>query len=411
MQQLKEINVGLIGAGFMGKAHSLAYSALPMFFWPAPALPVRHTIAEATTPLAEEAAIRFGFRHSTADWREIVDNDDIDLVDIATPNHLHAEMAIAAARAGKHIISEKPLARTTEEARAMTQAVIDAGVVHAVAFNYRRTPAVTLAKKFIDEGAIGRILNFRGTYLQDWSANPASPLSWRFQKRIAGSGALGDIATHVIDLARYLVGEVAQVNALLSTFIPERPVQSGGADQLGTVRGGDGPKGPVDVDDEVLTMLRFENGAVGSLEATRNGHGRNNYITFEIHGTDGSIVFNYERRDELQVAFASDPEDRKGFRTIYTGPAHPNGSSLWPIPALGIGYGETKIIEAHDLMRAIAEGGEATPNFIDGFQTALIDDAIVESSESGLWTAVPSAHEQLEFPAGVRATGSALSRG
>ena len=386
---MEHLNVGLIGAGFMGKAHSLAYAAMPMFFWPAPAMPVRKTIAEATELLAEEASRRFGFEKYTADWREVVEDPEIDVIDIATPNHLHAEIAIAAAKAGKHIISEKPLARTSEEAKAMYEAVRDAGVVHMVAFNYRRTPAVALAKKFIEEGSIGRITNFRGTYLQDWSADPSSPLSWRFQKKIAGSGALGDIATHVIDLARYLVGDVAQVNALLSTFITERPLQTSGADALGTVTGGEGPRGTVDVDDEVMTMIRFSNGAVGSIEATRNAHGRNNFITFEIHGTEGSILFNYERRDELQVSFANDPADRRGFRTIYTGPAHPNGAALWPIPALGIGYGETKIIEAHDFFKAIVEGGTVSPNFVDGYQIALIDDAIIESGETGVWVDVP----------------------
>jgi predicted dehydrogenase len=386
---MQHLNVGLIGGGFMGKAHSLAYAAMPMFFWPAPALPVRHTIAEATDELAAEAASRFGFEHSTSDWRSVVDDPDIHVVDIATPNHLHAEIAIAAAQAGKHIISEKPLARTAAEAKAMYDAVTAAGVVNMVAFNYRRTPAIALARKFIEEGAIGRILSFRGTYLQDWSANPDSPLSWRFQKSIAGSGALGDIATHVIDIARYLVGEFGSVNAMMQTWIPERPLQTGGADSLGNARGGDGPRGAVDVDDQMMTMIRFENGAIGSLEATRNGYGRNNYITFEIHGTEGSLVFNYERRDELQVCFASDADDRRGFRTIYTGPAHPNGDALWPIPALGIGYGETKIIEAHDFFTAIAEGTEVRPNFADGYRTALIDDAIVASAESGLWVDVP----------------------
>jgi predicted dehydrogenase len=388
---MKSLNVGLIGAGFMGKAHSLAYAAMPMFFWPAPAMPVRHTIAEATDELAAEAATRFGFQQATGDWRRVVEDPEIDVVDIATPNHLHAQIAIAAAEAGKHIISEKPLARTSEEARAMLDAVTAAGVVHMVAFNYRRTPAIALAKKFIDEGAIGRITNFRGTYLQDWSADPQSPLSWRFRKDVAGSGALGDIATHVIDLARYLVGEIAEVNAVMSTFITERPLQSGGADTLGTIRGSGGPTGTVDVDDEVMTLVRFEDGAVGSIEATRNGHGRNNFITFEIHGTEGSIAFNYERRDELQLALASDPADRKGFRTIYTGPAHPNGSALWPIPALGIGYGETKIIEAHDFFSAIVDGGSVSPDFADGYRIAQISDAIAASAETSSWvqTAVP----------------------
>ncbi|HEY0558872.1 MAG: dehydrogenase [Mycobacterium sp.] len=385
---MRTLNVGLIGGGFMGKAHSLAYAAMPMFFWPAPAMPVRKVIAEATPELAADAAARFGFESATTDWRRVVDDPAIDVVDIATPNHLHAEIAIAAAAAGKHIICEKPLARTGDEARSMYDAVRGADLVHMVAFNYRRTPAVALARQYIEEGAIGRILNFRGTYLQDWSADPDSPLSWRFQKEIAGSGALGDIATHVVDLARYLVGDISAVNSVLSTFIPDRPVQSGGADSLGTTRGG-GPRAAVDVDDEVMTLLRFTNGAVGSLEATRNAYGRNNYITFEIHGTEGSIFFNYERRDELQVCFASDGGDRRGFRTVYTGPAHPYGGGLWPIPALGIGYGETKIIEAYDFFSAIAAGTSVSPNFADGYQIALVDDAIVESAAKGLWVDVP----------------------
>ncbi len=202
----------------------------------------------------------------------------------------------------------------------MYEAVQDAGIVHMVAFNYRRTPAVALAKKYIEEGAIGKILSFRGTYLQDWSADPNSPLSWRFQKSIAGSGTLGDIATHVIDMARYLAGEITAVSSMMATWIPERPIQAAGADTLGTTKGGGGPRATVDVDDEVITMLKFGSGAIGSVEATRNAYGRNNYITFEIHGTEGSIFFNYERRDELQVCFASDGGDRRGFRT---GPHRP----------------------------------------------------------------------------------------
>lgn len=381
---MRELRVGLIGAGFMGKAHSLAYAALPMFFWPTPAMPVRASIAEATQELADEAALRFGFEKGTADWRSIIDDPTIDIIDIATPNDLHPQMAIAAAEAGKHIICEKPLARNAIEAKAMLDAVTAAGVVNMVAFNYRRTPAVALAKKYIEEGAIGEIINFRGTYLQDWSADPQSPLSWRFQKSIAGSGAVGDIGTHVIDLARYLAGEITSVNGLARTIIGERPVQQGGRDALGTARTG-GELAAVDVDDEMITMVKFANGAIGSIEATRNGYGRNNYITFEIHGTEGSIFFNYERRDELQVCFASDPADRRGFRTVYTGPAHPYGPDLWPIPALGIGYGETKIIEAYDFVKAIVEGGEVSPNFADGYRIAQIADAVLASSASGQW--------------------------
>ncbi|MFC4766309.1 Gfo/Idh/MocA family protein [Effusibacillus consociatus] len=386
---MKKLNVGMIGAGFMGKAHSLSYAGMPMFFWPAPAIPHRKMIADVTEAAAKDAAARFGYDEYTSDWRRVVENPDIDIIDIATPNDSHAEIAIAAAKAGKHIISEKPLARNAAEAKLMLDAVKEAGVKHMVAFNYRRTPTVALAKKYIEEGAIGRILNFRGTYLQDWSADPNSPLSWRFQKSVAGSGTLGDIGTHVIDFARYLVGEITEVMATAQTWIKERPVQAGGADKLGTVKASqDVPKKPVDVDDEFITLVNFENGAIGSVEATRNAWGRNNFLTFEIHGEKGSIYFNYERRDELQVCFADDPADRRGFRTIYTGPAHPYGEGLWPIPALGIGYGETKIIEVYDFFKAIVEDTDIAPNFYDGYQIALISDAILKSAEKNAWVKI-----------------------
>jgi predicted dehydrogenase len=387
--KLKKLNVGMIGAGFMGKAHSLSYAGMPMFFWPAPAIPHRKMIADVTEEAAKDAAARYGYDGYSSDWRKVVENPEIDIIDIVTPNDSHAEIAIAAAKAGKHIISEKPLARNAAEAKTMLDAVKEAGVKHMVAFNYRRTPAVALAKKFIDEGAIGKILNFRGTYLQDWSADPNSPLSWRFQKKIAGSGALGDIGTHVIDFARYLVGEVSEVMATTQTWVKERPIQSGGVDKLGTVKSsGEVPRAQVDVDDEFLTLVKFGNGAVGSIEATRNGWGRNNFLTFEIHGEKGSIYFNYERRDELQVCFADDPEDRRGFRTIYTGPAHPYGEGLWPIPALGIGYGETKIIEVYDFLSAIVNDTEVSPNFYDGYRIAVISDAILESAQKNIWVKI-----------------------
>ncbi|SDG58691.1 Gfo/Idh/MocA family protein [Pelagibacterium luteolum] len=387
---MRKLNVAMIGGGFMGKAHAMAYAAMPMFFWPAPAIPVRKVVVDVNQEMAETARDRFGFEDASADWRAVIARPDIDIVDICTPNDSHAEIAIAAARAGKHIICEKPLARTGAESKTMLDAVQTSGSIHMVAFNYRRTPAVALAKKLIEEGRIGEILNFRGTYLQDWSADPDSPLSWRFQKSVAGSGTVGDIGTHVVDFARYLVGEIASVNALVKTHIATRPKQSGGVDKLG-VGGGDrnAERGAVDVDDEMLTMLKFANGAIGSIEATRNAYGRNNFLTFEIHGTKGSLAFNYERRDELQVMFADDVGDARGFRTVYTGPAHPYGSGLWPIPALGIGYGETKIVECYDLCTAIVTGKQPSPNFEDGYRIALIADAILSSGESGQWVDIP----------------------
>jgi len=382
---VKQLNVGMIGGGFMGKAHALAYAAMPMFFWPAPAVPVRKIIADVTPELAEDGRSRYGFEKAVADWRAVVESDEIDIVDIVTPNDSHAEIAIAAAKAGKHIMCEKPLARSGDEAKRMLDAVQAAGVIHMVGFNYRHTPAVVLARQLIDQGRIGTILNFRGTYLQDWSADPDSPLSWRFQKQIAGSGAVGDIGTHVIDLARYLVGEIASVNALIKTYIPERPQQAGGVDMLGTQRQSGALKAAVDVDDEMMTLLKFSDGAVGSIEATRNAYGRNNFLTFEIHGSEGSIVFNYERRDELQVMFKQDAPDRHGFQTIYSGPAHPYGDALWPIPALGIGYGETKIVETYLFFKAIVDGKQPSPNFADGYRISRIADAILDSGASQTW--------------------------
>lgn len=391
---MKTLNIALIGAGFMAKAHSIAYAGMPMFFWPAPAMPVKKIIVDVNENAAKEAAAKFGFETWTTDWREVVNNPDIDVIDICTPNNVHAEIAIAAAKAGKHILCEKPLSLTIEEAKEMYLTAKANNTVTMVAFNYRRTPAVQLAKKYIEEGAIGEILDFRGTYLQDWSADPSSPLSWRFQKGTCGSGALGDIGTHVVDMLRFLVGDFASVNARTATYIKERPVQTGLSDSLGNVKGGnDTPKAAVDVDDQCCFMVECKNGAFGTIEATRNAWGRNNYITFEIHGTKGSLYFNYEHRDKLQVCFSSDKDDRRGFRTVYTGPNHPYGEGLWPIPALGIGYTETKIIEAYDFFKAIAEGTQPQPSFRDGYAVELISDAILKSAQSHSWEKIADVEE------------------
>lgn len=391
---MDKINIGLIGAGFMAKAHSIAYAGMPMFFWPAPAIPVKKKIVDVNEQAAREGALKFGFESYSTDWQDIINDPSIQVVDICTPNNVHAEIAIAAAKARKHILCEKPLALTAAEAKAMYLAAKENNIHTMVAFNYRRTPAVQLAKKYIDEGAIGKILDFRGTYLQDWSADPDSPLSWRFQKDICGSGALGDIGTHVVDMLRFLVGEFDAVHARTATYIQNRPVQTGLADSLGNSKGGaEAPRRAVDVDDQCCFMVECKNGAFGTIEATRNAWGRNNYITFEIHGTEGSLYFNYERRDELQVCFAGDGDDRRGFRTVYTGPAHPYGEGLWPIPALGIGYTETKIIESYDFFKSIAENTEASPSFRDGYAVELISEAILKSAEKRDWVKVGEIQE------------------
>lgn len=384
---MKEYKIGLIGAGFMAKAHSMAYAVMPMFFWPAPGIPIKKTICDINLSTAKDAANQFGYENYTDNWEDIINDPEIEIVDICTPNNIHEKIAVAAANNKKHIFCEKPMAITVEESKNMLDAVKKNNVKHMLAFNYRRTPAINLAKEIISKGEIGTIQTFRGTYLQDWSASPQSPLSWRFQKEICGTGALGDIGTHVIDIAHFLVGDIESVSGLLKTYIKERPIQEEGTDKLGAIKG-TGPMGKVTVDDETSFSIRFKNGAVGSIEASRNAWGRNNHITFEIHGSLGSIYFNYERRDELQVCYSNDLENRRGFKTIYTGPAHPYGE-LWPIPALGIGYSETKIAECYDLINSIANDIPATPCFEEGYKIALICDAIEKSNKNqGIWVNV-----------------------
>lgn len=387
--EMKRLNVALVGAGFMGKAHTVAYSNMPKFFWPAPAYPVLKTLCDIDPKIAEDSCERFGYEKWCTDWHDVVNDPEIDVVSICTPNNAHAPIAIAALNAGKHVLCEKPIASTRKDAEAMAAAAAEAakkGVISMNAYQYRRVPALVLAKKFIDEGSIGKILNVRCTYLQSWSADPSSPLSWRFQKDIAGAGTLGDIASHVIDIAQMLAGDIDSVVSTVKTYITERPVQEGGVDLLGTVKlGPDAKKAPVDVDDENSFLVKFKSGAVGSIEATRNAWGRNNFITVELHGTEGSLYFNYERLNELQVCFAKDPDDRRGFKTIYTGPAHFYGEVTWNIPGMNIGYGELKTIEIYDFIKAIVEGKQPTTNFQVGYQVEKVCDAVMKSSESGKW--------------------------
>ena len=290
------------------------------------------------------------------------------------------------------MLCEKPIASTLEDAKAMAEAAEKAyarGVIAMNAYQYRRVPAIDLAKKFIDEGSLGKLFNVRCTYLQSWSADPASPLSWRFQKDIAGAGTLGDIASHVIDIAQYLAGDIDEVTGMMKTYITERPVQEGGVDLLGTVKlGADAKRAPVDTDDEDSFLMRFKNGVVGSIEATRNAWGRNNFITVEVHGSKGSIYFNYERLNELQVCFADDPDDRRGFKTIYTGPANFHGEVTWNIPGMNIGYGELKSIETYEFIKAVVEGKRPSTSFAEGYRVERVCDAVKRSAETGRWEKV-----------------------
>ena len=371
----REIGVALLGYAFMGKAHSNAYRQVSRFF--APRLrPRLRVICGRDAANVAAAAAQYGWDEWATDWAAVVTRDDIDLVDISTPGHLHAEMAIAAARAGKAVFCEKPLANSVAEAKRMLAAVRKAGVVHMICHNYRRAPAVMLAKQLIAAGRLGDIRHYRGTYLQDWIVDPAFPRVWRLDKAMAGSGALGDIAAHSIDLARFLVGEITQVAGHLETFIKERPLP----DQLRQ-------RAPVTVDDAAMALVRFENGAIGTIEATRMALGRKNHNRFEINGSKGSVAFDLERMNELEVYLQDDGATAGFRRVLVTEPGHPFVAAWWP-PGHIIGYEHTFTHTVFDLLEGMADGTSPAPNFEDGLRNQQVLDAIEKASTARKWVTV-----------------------
>ena len=375
------INVGLIGYKFMGKAHSHAYKDVDMFFDPK-AKPVMKALCGRDETGVKEAAEKFGWESYETSWEKLVQREDIDLIDISAPSNVHKEITVAAAENGKHIFCEKPLAINLTEAREMVEAVSKAGVKHMIGFNYRRVPAIGLAKRLIEEGAIGEIRHFRGTYLQDWLSDPSFPLNWRMDKNIAGSGAHGDLNAHMIDIACYLVGGFSEVVGMNRTFIPERPVSLG---QSGLTGVAGEEKGKVTVDDATLFLARFTNGAIGSFEATRLAPGRKNFNRFEINGSEGTLVFVFERMNELDFFSRKDPSHTQGFRNIIvTEGEHPYVAAWWP-PGHVIGYEHTFVHEVYDLMNYLAEDKMPEPNFVDGLKVQEVLYKVDKSIESGGW--------------------------
>ncbi len=370
----RTLQVGLIGHGFMGRAHANAWRQAPRFF-PLPAEVRLHTICGRDPDATAKAAHALGFAESATDWRTVVDDPAIDLIDICTPNNSHAEIARAAAAAGKAILCEKPLARDVAEAEAMVEAVKKARVPNMVCHNYRRVPALALAHEMIARGELGeRIYHFRGAYLQDWIADPAFPLVWRLRGKEAGSGSLGDLGSHVIDLARYLVGEFREVCATLETFVKERPLP-------------DDPKrkGRVTVDDAAIVLGRFRNGALATIEATRFAPGRKNGLTIEINGSGGSLVFDLEQMNRLQFYNANDPEGRRGFRDILvTESAHPYVGQWWP-PGHLIGYEHSFVHTMADFVKAVVTGKSLAPTFADGLANQRVLAAIEQSAREKSW--------------------------
>ncbi len=368
------IGVGLVGYKFMGRAHSNAYRQLPRFFDVDPA-PRMTAICGRDERGVREAADSLGWSSFETDYRRLIERDDVGLVDVVTPGNTHREIVLAALEAGKHVICEKPLSNTLAEAKEMLDAARRAGTINTVCFNYRRAPAVQLAKKLIDEGRLGTIRHWRSMYLQDFIMDPEFPLIWRLQKELAGSGALGDIGAHSVDLAHFLLGGISEVTGMMETFVKERPLE-----------GSEGGTGEVTVDDAAAFLARFENGAIGTFEATRFAAGRRNKNAFEINGSKGSVAFDLERMNELEVFFVDDDADVQGFRTVnVTEPVHPFAGAWWP-PGHIIGYEHTFVHTMKDLMDGIKTGESPAPTFEDAYRCQAVLDAVERSVLGGGWT-------------------------
>jgi predicted dehydrogenase len=373
----------MVGYAFMGAVHSQAWRTAGRFF-DLPCAPTLTALAGRDATGVQAAARKMGWTSTETDWRRLLDRDDVALIDICTPGDTHAEIAIASLEAGKHVLCEKPLANTVEEAEAMVDAAVAAearGVRSMVGFNYRRVPANSLARRLVQEGRLGTIRHVRAQYLQDWIVDPTFPLVWRLQKERAGSGALGDIGAHIIDLAQFVAGStISGVSGLTETFVRERPLPAVSA---GLAASGGAGTGAVTVDDAALFFARFDSGALGSFEATRFASGRKNALRLEVNGSDGSLAFDFEAMNELQFHDHTEDADTAGFRRILvTEPTHPYAQAWWP-PGHGLGYEHTFIHEVVDLVTAIGTGTAPSPSFADGLQVQQVLAAVERSAERG----------------------------
>ena len=382
------LRIAMIGHGFMGAAHSQGWRVAPRFF-DLPADLEMSVVVGRDAARTRDAAARWGWQESATDWRSVVERDDIDIVDIVTPGNSHAEIAIAALAAGKHVLCEKPLANTVAEAEAMAEAARTApnGTVAMLGFTYRRVPAATLARDLVAAGRIGRVTQVRAAYLQDWLVDPEVPLTWRLQKHIAGSGALGDIGAHAIDLSQFVTGMLlTSVSGTIATLTDQRPIQETSVGLGG--RGGT-ELGTVTVDDVAYIVGRYDSGVLGTFEATRFATGRKNALRLEVSGTDGALAFDLEDLNSLQFYDGTAPETERGFTKIMvTEPAHPYISAWWPAGHM-LGYEHGFSHQVKDLVDAIATGTQPSPSFSDGLQVQRVLDAVETSSRAdSAWTNV-----------------------
>jgi predicted dehydrogenase len=392
---MQTVRIGLVGSGFMARAHTMAFNNAPSVYWPELPAIEKVRLADIDRELAKSAAERWGWADSSSDWRDVTQAHDVDLVDIVTPNDVHAEIAIDAAANGKHVLCEKPLAHTAAAAAEMFQAVREAGVISYVNFIYRKWPAVMLARQLIERGQIGKVTHFRAHFLQDYALDASLPRGWRMQRERSGGGSLGDVGSHLIDLARYLLGEeIVRVCARTKTFISERPpVRAlGEAAFHGGAANAAAPDQmlPVDVDDAADVVLDFESGALGVLQTNWVAAGHKIDIAFEVGGDRGSVRFSWQHGNELEVYLAEDAEgELAGYRTVVLGPQHPGGVGFWPVAGQGLGYSDAFLIACRDLFGALRDGRQASPDFEDGLRACEVVEAALASAENGGWVEVP----------------------
>ena len=366
----KSINVGIIGAGWMGKVHSEGYRRIPISFDLGGAEVHLRYAADVEAPLAKDLAGRYGYEKWTADWREVVRDKAVNLVDVCVPNFLHKEIVIEAARAGKHIICEKPLSNSPADSREMIEAVEKAGVKHRIDFNYRKVPAISYVKSMIESGELGSVSFYRAFIGQDWGYKAGATKTWRFESSQSGGGSLVTMGSHVIDIGRHFLGDVTEVMASSWTD----PVRT---------------KGPQVVDDAMALSLKFESGAIGSVISNWLAHGRKHHFEFEVNSEKASILFNSERLNELDAAFGSDEEAKQGFRTIYIGQPHPYGSDFELKTGMGIGIKESFLIQFYEFGRSILEDRPSGPNFYDGLFVDEVIEKAYRSVRSGQWEKIP----------------------
>ena len=373
--EVRTLGIGIIGDGLMAKEHSMAWRSVRAVYGDLPFEPRLVTLVHPDAGRAADAAARYGFARSSTAWQDVIDDPEIQIVNIVTPNAFHKEVAIAAVRAGKHVWCEKPLALSADEAREMTEAAEAAGVSTLVGFTYLQNPGLALAKKLIDDGELGELVSFTSFFSADTMIDPAVPFSWRTDRARAGGGALGDLGSHLVSIARYLVGPVARVSGLTRIVVPER------ADGEGVIR-------TVDNDDLAISMLEFDNGVIGTMQASRVATGRAFEVSFTLTGTKGVIRFSQQDSHKLEVSLDSDGLDTHGFRTIELGPGHGDFGDLWPMSGINLGLHELKIFEVRRFIEAIATGERLLPDFREGWEIERTIEAVERSAASRTWTDV-----------------------